>query len=66
MRLVLLSVFLAGCAANTWDKSGPGKVNLQLDLDQCEAQARPTPKGPLLQPVFNDCMRDKGWTRVKG
>jgi hypothetical protein len=66
MRLVLLSLLLAGCAANTWSKPGASSQDFYDAEDQCQAQSeRSSQKGPVNWSDFDACMRNKGWSKAK-
>ncbi len=44
---VALALLAAGCASNTWTKSGADQTMLSGDLAQCERQARSEATVPL-------------------
>ena len=64
MRLLLV-LLLTGCAATTskWAKPGASNQDFFMDDDRCQAQARPSPKGALVQPTYDACMVAKGWEK---
>ena len=63
MRLVLLSLLLAGCVANAWNKPGTSRQDFYDAQYQCQAQSEHS--GTVNWSDFDDCMRDKGWSKSK-
>jgi hypothetical protein len=65
MRLVLLSLLLAGCVANAWNKPGTSRQDFYDAQEQCESEAESSQRGTVDRSDFDDCMRDKGWSKAK-
>lgn len=63
MRLLVLVVFLAGCAAPQFTKPGAGQQEFAMDSGQCQAQALSSPLGAPRQAIYNACMQGKGWSQ---
>lgn len=66
MRFIVLSVLIAGCAAQTesvWVKPGSTDAQFYQDRGQCQAQAfGGTPMSTMqVALVFSGCMQGKGW-----
>jgi hypothetical protein len=62
---VVAALVAAGCS-HYWERPGGVVADFERESAACIEDAKQSPYGPnSLEPVYRQCMRDKGWKRVE-